>query len=47
MEIKLETGSNVTDLGKLFLYIIIAGAAISAVFMVVMMWYFMFAVGTT
>ena len=41
MEIKLETGNNVTDLGKILLYILIAGVAISAVFMVVMMFFFM------
>ena len=41
VEIKLETGENVKDLGKLFLYIIIAGAVISAVFFAVALFYFM------
>ncbi len=42
MEIKLETGNNATSLGKLLLYIIIAGAVISTVFMALAMFYFMF-----
>ena len=42
VEIKLETGKNVTDLGKILLYLILGGAVVSAIFMAVMIWYFMF-----
>ncbi len=41
MEIKLETGNNATDLGKILLYILIAGVVISAIFTFVVLFFFM------
>ena len=41
VEIKLETGNNVTGLGKMLLYIVLGILVGSAVFTVVALYYFM------
>ncbi len=41
MDLKLEVGENVTELGKMFLYLIAAMMIGSAIFMTVVLLYFM------